>query len=247
MRVDLNADLGEGAAADDALLEVVTSANIACGGHAGDPASMRAAVRGALARGVALGAHPAYPDRAGFGRRVMPLAGAALIAALVAQLQALAAVAREAGAVLQHVKAHGALYNVAVDDDAIAGAIGEAVRRVDPGLIAVALAGSRMAAVFQDLGLRTAEEGFIDRGYTAAARLVPRGQSQALVIDPHAAAARAVRMVRDGVVTSVEGTDVRLRVDTLCVHADTPDSARIAGAVRTALGEAGIDVIRMGA
>lgn len=247
MRVDLNADLGEGAPADAALLEVVTSANIACGGHAGDRSSMRAAVRGALARGVGLGAHPSYPDRAGFGRRVLPLAGDALIDALVEQLQALAEVAREAGAALQHVKVHGALYNVAVDDADVAGAIGEALRRADPGLIAVALAGSRMAAVFRDLGLRTAEEGFMDRSYTAAGRLVPRGHPQALMTDPRSAAVRAVRMAREGMVTSVEGTEVRLRVDTLCIHADTPNSARIARAVRTALGKAGIDVLRMGA
>lgn len=247
MRVDLNADLGEGAAADDALLEVITSANIACGGHVGDEASMRAAVRGALRRGAGIGAHPSYPDRDGFGRRVMALTGAALTEVLVEQIQQLAAVAREEGARLQHVKAHGALYNVAVDDADIAGAIGDAVRRVDPGFIAVALAGSPMAAVFRETGLRTAGEGFIDRGYTAAGRLVPRGRPRALITDPQIAAARAVRMVQEGMVTSVEGTDVPVRVETLCVHADTPGSVGIARAVRIALEAAGIEVIRMGA
>lgn len=247
MRVDLNADLGEGASADDALLEVITSANIACGGHAGDVASMGAAVTRALARGVGIGAHPSYPDRANFGRRVMALAGAALIEAIMEQTQALAAVVREAGESLQHLKAHGALYNAAVDDADVTAAIGEAVRRVDPALIVVALAGSRMAAVFRALGLRTAEEGFIDRGYTAAGRLVPRDHPGALITDPEEAAVRAVRMARDGLVTSVEGPDVRVRVDTLCVHADTPNSARIAGAARAALLADGIRVMRMGA
>lgn len=247
MKVDLNADLGEGSPADEILLEVITSANIACGGHAGDAATMRAAVRGAAARGVGLGAHPSYPDRAGFGRRAMALAGRALIDELVAQIEALAEVAREAGTTLHHVKVHGALYNVAVDDVAVAAAIGEAVRRADPGLIAVALAGSPMATVFRDLGLRTVEEGFLDRGYTAAGRLLPREHPQALITDPEVVAARAVRMAREGIVTTVEGSEIALRADTLCVHADTPRSVEIARAAKAALRSAGIQVIRMSA
>ncbi|MDQ7844145.1 MAG: 5-oxoprolinase subunit PxpA [Armatimonadota bacterium] len=245
MKIDLNADLGEGASTDTALLAVITSANIACGGHAGDERSMRRAVLEATARGVGIGAHPSYPDREGFGRRPMAMSHEALVDTLVRQIERLQEVARAAGTALVHIKAHGALYNVAVDDAATARAIGEAIRRVDSRLIAVALAGSPMAEVFRSMGLRTAEEAFIDRGYTAAGRLVPRDRPNALLTDARAAAARAVRMVRDGVVDSVEGAPVRLRAQTLCVHADTPGSPAIAAAVRQALEAAGIRVAPM--
>jgi len=245
VKIDLNADLGEGASTDTALLAVITSANIACGGHAGDEQSMRRAVLQATARGVGLGAHPSYPDREGFGRRAVAMAHQALVDTLVRQIERLQEIARAAGTALGHVKAHGALYNVAVDDAPTARAIGEAIRRIDPGLIAVALAGSPMAEVFRAMGLRTAEEAFIDRGYTAAGRLVPRDQPGALLTDARAAAARAVRLVQDGVVDSVEGAEIRLRPRTLCIHADTPGSPSIAAAVRQALEAAGVQVAPM--
>ena len=244
--IDLNADLGEGASTDAALLDIITSANIACGGHAGDEATMRQAVRLALARGVGLGAHPSYPDRECFGRRALDLPPEVLVVSLAGQIDRLSRIAREEGGALRHVKAHGALYNVAVEDAGVARAIGEAAQAVDPALLVVVLAGSRMAAVFREMGLRTVEEAFIDRGYTASGRLVARDRPGALVTDPAAAAARAVRMVQEGVVTSVEGSAIRVRAETLCVHADTPGSPGIAAAVRRALEAAGITLARMG-
>lgn len=247
MNIDLNADLGEGASTDGALLEVITSASIACGGHAGDEMSMRHAVAAAVARGVGIGAHPSYPDREGFGRRAMTLSPQELIETLAGQIRRLAVIAERGGAAVQHVKAHGALYNIAVDREDVAAAIGQAVRLVNPDLIAVALSGSKMASVFRDLGLRVAEEAFIDRGYTAAGTLVARSDPRALITDPAAAAARAVRVTQQGLVESVDGGAVRVRADTLCVHADTPGSPKLAAAARRALEAAGFTVARMGA
>lgn len=247
MSVDLNADLGEGASTDGALLEVITSANIACGGHAGDEISMRGAVAAAIAHGVGIGAHPSYPDREGFGRRAMSLSPRKLIETLADQIRRLAMIAEHAGAAVAHVKAHGALYNVAVNSEDVAAAIGQAVCLVNPDLIAVALAGSKMASIFRDLGLRVAEEAFIDRGYTAAGALVARSDSRALITDPAEAAARAVRMMQQGVVESVDGVAVRVRADTLCIHADTPGSPKIAAVTRRGLEDAGFTVARMGA
>lgn len=244
--VDLNADLGEGGTADPALLDVITSANVACGGHAGDEASMRAAVRLAVARGVAVGAHPSYPDREGFGRRIVPTAADVLTEVLVAQIQALREIADQEGVRLQHVKAHGALYNAAAGDRGIAEAIGRAILRVDPALVAVALAGALMGETLARLGLRVAHEGFIDRAYTAEGFLVPRDRPGALIADPVRAAERAVIMVRDGRVASVEGIEVRLTVQTLCVHADTPGSPMLAAAARRALEAAGVRLAPMG-
>ncbi|HEU4797861.1 MAG TPA: 5-oxoprolinase subunit PxpA [bacterium] len=247
MSIDLNADLGEGASTDAALLQVITSANIACGGHAGDEMSMRQAVAAAIARGVGIGAHPSYPDREGFGRRAMSLSPRKLIETLAGQIRRLVMIAEQAGAAVAHVKAHGALYNVAVNSEDVAAAIGQAVRLVDPDLTAVALSGSKMASIFRDLGLRVAEEAFIDRGYTAAGTLVARSDPRALIIDPAVAAARALRMMQQGLVESVDGVAVRVRADTLCVHADTPGSPELAAATRRALESAGFAVLRMGA
>jgi UPF0271 protein len=204
---------------------------------------------GALARahGVAVGAHPSYPDRDGFGRRVVPLPAEALTEILAAQIMALTEVAQSEGVRLQHVKAHGALYNRAVADAATAEAIGRAMRMCNPTLIAVVLAGTPMGDVFAALGLRVVREAFIDRGYTAVGTLVPRDQPGALITDPLLAAERAVAMMRDGRVTSVEGGEVRVNARTLCVHADTPNSPAIATAARRALEDAGIRVLPMGA
>jgi len=243
--VDLNADLGEGAATDEALLAIITSANIACGGHAGDEETMRRAVRLARARDVGVGAHPSYPDREGFGRRVIPMPLEQLTEILAGQIQGLRDVAEAEGVRLQHVKVHGALYNLAVGDETVADAIGRAMLRVDPALIAVALAGAAMGDVLARLGLRVVREAFVDRGYTAAGTLVSRDRPGALITDPVEAGARAVRMVRSGLVTSVEGNDVRVAAQTLCVHADTPGSPSIAAAARSALEEGGVCVVPM--
>lgn len=244
--IDLNADLGEGAGTDSQLLPVITSANIACGGHAGDSESMRAALGLARACGVGIGAHPSFPDREGFGRRAMRLPPAQITEVVVAQILALLAEARAAGASLQHVKPHGALYNLAVADVHLATAIGEAVRRVDPKLIVVALAGSGMAGVFKQMGLRVAREAFVDRGYTPEGTLVPRDRPGALITDAQEVAARALRMARHRVVTAIDGTEVEVVADTLCLHSDTPNAVALATAARHALEGAGITVARMG-
>jgi len=243
--VDLNADLGEGEATDEALLAIITSANIACGGHAGDAQTMRRTVRLARARGVGVGAHPSYPDREGFGRRVITMPPEHLTEVLAGQIQVLGDIAEAEGVRLQHVKAHGALYNLAVGDETVAEAIGRAMLSVDPALIAVALAGAAMGEVFVRLGLRVLHEAFVDRGYTATGTLVPRDRPGALITDPVEAGARAVRMVRSGLVSSVDGDDVHVLAQTLCVHADTPGSPAIAAAARRALEAAGVRVVPM--
>lgn len=243
--VDLNADLGEGAAADEALLGTITSASIACGGHAGDEATMRRTVRLARARGVEVGAHPSYPDRRGFGRQVIPMPAGQLTVLLAEQIQALRDIAEAEGMHLQHVKAHGALYNRAAGDEAVADAIARAMLRVDPSLIAVALSGTLMGEVFARLGLRVVREAFIDRGYTRGGTLVPRDRPDALITNPSDAAERAVRMARDGLVASVDGEELRVHAQTLCLHADTPGSPAIAAAARKALAAAGVRIVPM--
>lgn len=243
--IDLNADLGEGVPTDAQLLPVITSASVACGAHAGDAQTMREAVRLCRSYGVGLGAHPSFPDRAGFGRRPMALAPAQLTETVAEQIRGLAAVAAEAGLPLQHVKAHGALYNMAAADEALAMAIGEAVRRVGRDLIVVALAGSEMAEVLRCMGLRVAREAFVDRGYTPSGTLVPRDQPGALVTDPQAAGGRAVRLVRDGIVVATDGSEISVGADTLCIHGDTSNAVEISVVTRHALEAAGITVSRM--
>jgi UPF0271 protein len=243
--IDLNADLGEGVREEDLLLPTVTSVNIACGGHAGDKQTMAATVREALAHGVQIGAHPSFPDREGFGRRAMTMPRGQLIAAITEQIAVLRAIADNHGARLQHVKAHGALYNGAVRDPDLASAIGEAIRAIDPTLIVVGLAGTAMNEVLKSMGLRVAAEAFLDRAYTAAGTLVPREQDGAVLNDVSAVAARAVQIVRSGRVIAIDGTPVRVQADTLCLHGDTPHAIMFARAARKALEEAGITVAAM--
>jgi UPF0271 protein len=247
--IDLNADLGEGDGpwrveppADDALLDLVTSANVAAGYHGGDAATMAATCRGALVRGVAVGAHPSYDDREGFGRRPVDVAPDVLRAQVAAQVGALVAVAATVGSRVTHVKPHGALYNAVVHDDARARAVVEAVHAVDPGLAVLGLPGSRVLALAADAGLRTVVEAFVDRGYRPDGTLVPRTEPGALVTDPRVAAERAVRLAVEGVVLAVDGTPVHLRPDSLCVHSDTRGAVALATAVRDALAAAGVTV-----
>ena len=250
-RVDLNCDLGEsfGAwrlGADDEVLPHITSANIACGFHAGDPGVMARTVGAAVAHGVALGAHPGLPDLAGFGRRTMDVSAAEAHDLVVYQVGALAAFAAAAGARLQHVKPHGALYNMAAARPELADAIARAVRAVDPGLALYVLAGSGMAAAAEAAGLRAVSEVFADRNYNADGTLVSRRRPDALVDDVDAAARRAVGMVREGRVRAVDGTDVELRADTICIHGDGPHATEFARRLRRALEAEGVSVAAPG-
>ncbi len=243
--IDLNSDLGEGVGADAELLPEITSANVACGAHAGDLDTIRRTVELARARGVGIGAHPSFPDREGFGRRAMALPPEDVAATVAEQIDVVARVARDAGTRLQHVKPHGALYNQAATDRALAAAIGEAVRRVDGSLIVIALAGSPMVTVLRDLGLRVAQEAFIDRRYSSGGTLVPRSQPGALITDPATAVQRAVRLATEHVAATDRGETITVKADTLCVHGDTPRAAALAKAVRQALEEADIRVARL--
>lgn len=243
--IDLNADVGESfgpwpMGADEALMPLVTSVSIACGAHAGDPVVMRRTLDLARHHHIAVGAHPGYPDLQGFGRRVMTMPPTEVEAWMLAQIGALAGVARAVGVTLRHVKVHGALYNQAADDPALAEAIARAVRTFDPDLILMARAGSIQVAVAKAAGLRVAEEAFADRGYDAHGRLVSRTQPGALISKPADAAARVVHLLQTGQIATVDGALLALRADTICIHSDSPGAPQIAGAVRDALLAAGI-------
>ena len=250
--VDLNSDLGEGFGAwrmgDDALImDHVTSVNIACGFHAGDPEIMIATVEGALRKGIALGAHPGYPDLAGFGRREMGCTPGEIYAFCLYQVGALSAIVRSRGGRLRHVKAHGALYNRAAGDEAAAGAIVCAARDLGEGLIIVGPQGSCLEKACREEGLPFAAEAFADRAYTPGGYLVPRSAPGSVIEDPREAASRAVRMVLEGKVTALGGEDILLRADTICLHGDTPGSAGMAALVRSSLEEAGVRVLPLDA
>jgi 5-oxoprolinase (ATP-hydrolysing) subunit A len=243
--MDLNADLGEGFGVwrlgdDDALLGVVTSANVACGFHAGDPATMRRVCSRAAAAGVAVGAQVSYRDLAGFGRRFMDVDRAELTDDILYQLAALDGIARVAGTRVSYVKPHGALYNAAVSHEGHAQAVVDAVLAYDRRLPVLGLPGSVLLREAEAAGMRPVSEGFADRGYTPAGTLVPRTQPGALVHDPVTVAARALRMAADGVVDAVDGSPVLMPVQSVCVHGDTPGAVEMARAVRTSLEEAGL-------
>ncbi len=243
--VDLNADLGESfgiwrLGEDDALLGVVTSANVACGFHAGDPSTMRRVCARAVETGVAIGAQVSYRDLTGFGRRFIDVDPAELEDDVLYQLAALDGVARVSGGRVAYVKPHGALYNAAVDHEGQARAVVDAVRRFDPGLPVLGLPGSALLRAAAEAGLRTVREGFADRGYTPEGALVPRRDPGALVRDPGTVAARAVRMAIEGTVVAVDGREVAVEVDSVCVHGDTPGAVDLARAVRAALTDAGL-------
>jgi UPF0271 protein len=247
-RIDLNADLGEsfGAyrmGADAEVLAFVTSANVACGFHAGDPSVIDRTVEGAVRAGVAVGAHPGHWDLRGFGRRVIAADPEEVVADIVYQVGALAGFAVSHGTRLTHVKPHGALYNQAVGDERLAAAVARGVARVGRELILVGLASSGiMRRAAEAAGLRFAAEAFADRVYEKDCTLRSRGVSGAVMTDPLTVAAQAVRIARDGVVTAADGTEVRLQADTLCLHGDTPNAVALARAVRGALEAAGVVV-----
>lgn len=242
LQVDLNADLGEGAPDDAELLAFVSSVNIACGWHAGDARLMQVTVEAALARGVAIGAHPSYPDRENFGRSEMQLSPADVRADLIYQIGALDALVKAQGGRLHHVKPHGALYNQAARDPALADAIATAVLDVDPTLALYGLAGSELLRAAERAGLRAVAEVFADRGYRADGSLVPRSRPGALILDVDEAVARTLRMVREGVVQAISGETIPLRADTLCLHGDGPHALAFACAIHAALGQAGIQI-----
>jgi UPF0271 protein len=245
--VDLNADLGESFGAwhmgDDArLLEVVSSANVACGFHAGDPGTIRATVQQAVRQGVAVGAHPSLPDLAGFGRRRMDVTPGEVYDMVLYQVGAIAAFAKAAGARLHHVKAHGALYNMAATDRSLAMAIVAAVRDFDADLVLYALAGSSMVDAAESVGLAVAGEVFADRAYRSDGTLVPRSQEGALIADEAKAVAQALDMVRDRRVLAIDGTWVAVRADTVCVHGDSPGAVALAVALKRALDAEGLQL-----
>lgn len=245
--VDLNCDMGEsfGAyqiGADDAVMPFITSANIACGFHGGDPGVMRRTIASAKAAGVAVGAHPGLLDLIGFGRRAMDVTPQEVYDLVVYQVGALGAFAAAAGVTLQHVKPHGALYNMAAAHVELSDAIANAVHDVDARLVLFGLAGSAMIAAGERAGLRTAREVFADRNYMKDGSLVSRRRSDAMVAEETEAASRAVRMVREGKVTAVDGTDVAIRADTICIHGDGANATAFARAIRRGLEAEGVAV-----
>jgi len=246
-QIDLNCDMGEGFGAwrmgqDEALLELVTSANIACGYHAGDPVTMARTVKAAVARAVALGAHPSLPDLQGFGRRNMAVTAEETYGLVLYQIGALHAFARAVGGRLHHVKPHGALYNMAARDRALADAIAQAVLDFDPSLILVGLSGSELIQAGSALGLACASEVFADRGYEADGSLTPRDQPGAMIEDEELAVARVLRMVREGKVASRTGEDLIIQAGTVCIHGDQPKALAFAKKLREALAAAGVEV-----
>jgi len=237
--IDLNCDLGEGGPHDAEVMPLVSSANIACGGHAGDEATMAATVALARRHGVAIGAHPGHADREHFGRRELEVTPAAAAGLVVEQVARLGAVAGEPP---RHVKLHGGLYHQAARDELLAAAVSEAIAARWPRMVLFAPAASPLVAVARARGLQVAEEAFIDRAYMADGSLVPRSQPGALIADAAAAAARGVRLAWEGVVEASDGALLPLAADTLCIHGDGPDPVSLAAAVREALAAARITV-----
>ncbi|MDO9592890.1 MAG: 5-oxoprolinase subunit PxpA [Erysipelotrichaceae bacterium] len=245
LSVDLNCDLGESFGAytigqDQALLECVTSANIACGWHAGDPIVMMQTVRLAKDSGTSIGAHPGYPDLMGFGRRNMALSPEEIRAYMIYQLGALDGFARANGMALHHVKPHGALYNTAAVDPSVADAIVEAIGAFNPNLTLLGLANSQMIRSAGALKLASAQEVFADRAYQADGTLVPRNQPGAVIHDTDAAISRVLRMVKEGLVTAITGENVAIQADSICVHGDNPKAVAFVREIKAALENEGI-------
>lgn len=245
--IDLNSDMGESFGRwslgdDDSMLDVVTSANIACGFHAGDPIGILATTQAAADRGVVVGAHPSYRDLAGFGRRAMDVAPAELTADVLYQIAALDGLARSVGTRARYVKPHGALYNRIAVDPLSAKTVVDAVRAYDPALAVMALAGSVFARTAERAGLRVLAEAFADRGYRPEGTLLPRGEDGALFSDPEVVADRILRLAESGTLVAVDGSIIRLDADSVCVHGDSPGAVAMACAVRERLRTHGITV-----
>jgi len=251
VRIDINCDMGESfgryrLGEDEKIIRWITSASIACGFHGGDPMVMDKTVKLARLHNVAVGAHPGYPDLIGFGRRKMETSPGEIKNYVLYQIGAAASFARAVGLQLQHVKLHGALYNHAAQNEVAAAETIEAVQLCDPDLCVFAPAGSTFAAMAGAAGLRVAREAFADRAYTGDGRLAPRNQPGAVINDPSKVCERVLKLVKNGVVESLEGEDIRLDADSLCVHGDTPGAWEIAKAVKQALEGAGIKVLAPG-
>jgi len=240
--VDLNADLGEGAGHDDELLELVTSANIACGFHAGDADTMRQSIETSRAKNVAVGAHPSLFDRENFGRKELLVKPEEVFEAVVYQLGIFQAIAEAAGVLPSHVKPHGALYNMAVREEPLADAIGRAIASIDKKLILFAPQKTALARAGETNGLQIAHEVFADRNYLSNGQLVPRTRPDALLHDPEAAAPRVVRMLREGKVRSIDGVDVGVRAETICLHGDNPEAVDFARILRSHLEKEGVTI-----
>jgi len=245
--MDINCDMGESfgpwtMGADAEVMPNITSANVACGAHAGDPRVMRRTIRAAKALGVSVGAHPGFADLQGFGRREMQADPGEVEDSLIAQIGALAAMARAEGTALRHVKAHGALYNQAARDRRLADAIARAIKAFDASLIMFALPKSHMVDAAGAAGLQVAAEGFADRAYEPDGSLTPRTRSGAVIHDVALVVDRAVRMARDGVVLTPDGKEIAMKVDTICVHGDTPGAPELTKRIRAGLEAAGITV-----
>ncbi len=250
MQIDLNADMGEGFGAyrmghDGELLGIVTSANVACGFHAGDATLMHGLAMRAAELGVGLGAHPGFDDLWGFGRRAIAMDARDLEYLVAYQIGAMQAFAAYSGAPLRHVKAHGALYNMAAKDEAYAGAVARAVKAAGPGLILVGLPASELQKAAERCGLRFAREGYCDRLYVDGHTLMPRSEAGSVIADPAAAASQALSLARDKEIVTASGARLKLEVDTLCVHGDEPGAVEVGRAVRNALQAAGIALAPM--
>ena len=243
--IDLNSDLGESfgnytLGMDERILELISSANIACGFHAGDPDVMHRTVQLALKNNVALGAHPGFPDLVGFGRRTMGVSPQEVYTMMVYQIGALNGFIKAEGGKMQHVKPHGALYNMAAKDKKLAEAIAESLYKVDPELVLFGLAGSEMIHAAKRIGIRAIEEVFADRTYQKDGTLIPRSQANSMITDDQKAIAQVLKMVQEKKVTSVDGSDIPLQADTICVHGDGEHALNFAKKIKEKLEEANI-------
>lgn len=249
-KVDLNCDMGESFGVyrignDEAILDYITSANIACGFHAGDPATMRKTVQLALEKNVGIGAHPGLQDLVGFGRRNISLSPPEAYELVVYQIGALSGFIQAEGGRMQHVKAHGALYNMAAQNAGLSEAIAEAVYNIDPELILFGLSGSELVKAGQNIGLRTANEVFSDRTYQADGSLTPRTQSNALITDTDTALEQVIRMVKEQKVISAQQQEIQIKADTICIHGDGATALDFAAAISGSLALAGIDITKV--
>jgi UPF0271 protein len=251
MRIDINCDLGESFGSykigeDERVMPFITSANVACGYHAGDPMIMAQTLELAKMHGVAVGAHPGYPDLLGYGRRNLETFPGEIRNYILYQVGALGALARAAGMKLQHVKPHGAMYNLAAKDERTAQEVIEAVKAYDPDLILITLAGSLCAQVASAAGLRVAREVFPDRAYLSNGQLAPRSMAGAVIQDPERVEERVLKLVKTGKMASIDGQQVALDMDTLCVHGDNPGAWKLAKTIRETLESFGVCVLPMG-